>query len=62
MYIRRIFFKIDATSPLNVEAGDLYAHNMEGFRTQVVETVRQSKDVLYNPIESRDAHMIRLVT
>ena len=32
---------------------------MEEFRKKVEETVRSSKNVLYNPIESNDAHMIR---
>jgi len=36
-----------------------YEQNMEEFRKKVEETVRSSKNVLYNPIESNDAHMIR---
>lgn len=59
MYIRRIFFKIDPKCPSNTEAAELYEQNMEQFRKRIEETVRSSKDVLYNPIESNDAHMIR---
>lgn len=59
LYIRRIFFKIDPKCPSNTEAAELYERNMEQFRKRIEETVRSSKEVLYNPIESNDAHMIR---
>jgi hypothetical protein len=32
---------------------------MEEFRKRIEECVSSSKEVLYNPIESNDAHMIR---
>lgn len=59
LYVRRIFFKIDPKCPLNAEAADMYEHNMDQFKQKVVETIKSCKDVLYNPIESYDAHMIR---
>ncbi|XP_045194122.2 AKT-interacting protein-like isoform X2 [Mercenaria mercenaria] len=59
LYIRRIFFKIDPKCPSNTEAAELYEHDMEQFRKKIEGTVCSSKEVLYNPIESNDAHMIR---
>ncbi|XP_052233580.1 AKT-interacting protein-like isoform X1 [Dreissena polymorpha] len=59
MYVRRVFFKIDPKCSWNEEAAELYEHNMEEYRKKVETTVRSSKDVLYNPIESKDSHMIR---
>ncbi|KAL4234556.1 hypothetical protein ACF0H5_006197 [Mactra antiquata] len=59
MYVRRIFFKIDPKCPSNTEAAELYENNMEEFKKKVEDSVKCSKEVLYNPIESNDAHMIR---
>ncbi|XP_060552080.1 AKT-interacting protein-like isoform X2 [Ruditapes philippinarum] len=59
LYVRRVFFKIDPKCPLNTEAAELYEHSMEEFRKRIEECVSSSKEVLYNPIESNDAHMIR---
>ncbi|XP_052818590.1 AKT-interacting protein-like isoform X2 [Mya arenaria] len=59
MYVRRIFFKIDSKTPSNVEAAELYEHNIEEYRKKVECTIQQSKEVLHNPTESRDDHMIR---
>lgn len=59
LYVRRIFFKIDPKCPLNQEAADLYEHNMEEFKQKVVETIRQSKEQIYQTVECNDAHTIR---
>ena len=36
-----------------------YEQNMEQFKMKIVENVRSSKHVLYNPDECNDAHTIR---
>lgn len=59
LYIRRIFLKIDPQCPLNAEAAEMYKNNMDQFKQKVMETIKSSNELLYNPVESHDAHMIR---
>lgn len=59
LYARKVFYKIDTKCPLNEEAASLYEHNIEEFKKRVTESVRECKDLLYEPTDNIDPHAIR---
>lgn len=58
LYIRRVFYKIDISSPVNKEAAELFDKDTEQFRSRVRSCVTEWKDRLYLTKEHEDPHYL----
>ncbi|CAN2389337.1 early endosome to late endosome transport [Pristimantis euphronides] len=58
MYARRIFYKIDTTSPLNPEAAVLYEKDVQLFKSKVVDSVKLCNSHLFNQPKIEDPYAI----
>ncbi|XP_026549502.1 AKT-interacting protein-like, partial [Notechis scutatus] len=58
MYARRVFYKIDTTSPLNPESAVLYEKDIQLFKSKVVDSVKLCSSHLFDPPKIEDPHAI----
>ncbi|KAF7244746.1 AKT-interacting protein [Varanus komodoensis] len=58
MYARRVFYKIDTTSPLNPEAAVLYEKDIQLFKSKVVDSVKLCSSHLFDPPKIEDPYAI----
>lgn len=58
LYVRRCFYKIETSHPLNPEAAVLYDSDNEMFLLRVRECVEASKTLMYEPPATDDPHAI----
>ncbi|XP_056381604.1 AKT-interacting protein [Hyla sarda] len=58
MYARRIFYKIDTTSPLNPEAAVLYEKDVQLFKSKVVDSVKLCNSHLFDQPKIEDPYAI----
>ncbi|XP_012662308.1 AKT-interacting protein isoform X2 [Otolemur garnettii] len=58
MYARRVFYKIDTTSPLNPEAAVLYEKDIQLFKSKVVDSVQVCTACLFDPPKIEDPYAI----
>ncbi|XP_018115171.1 AKT-interacting protein homolog B isoform X1 [Xenopus laevis] len=58
MYARRIFYKIDTTSPLNPEAAVLYEKDVQLFKSKVVDSVKLCNSHLFDKPKIEDPYAI----
>lgn len=58
LYARRVFYKIDLTSPVNQEAAALYEKDLESFRARARSCVTDWKEQLYLTKEHEDPHYL----
>ncbi|XP_073515785.1 AKT-interacting protein [Phyllobates terribilis] len=58
MYARRIFYKIDTTSPLNPEAAVLYEKDVQLFKSKVVDSVKLCNSHLFDLPKIEDPYAI----
>jgi len=58
LYTRRVFYKVDTTSPLNMEAATLYEKNIEEFQTRARSCVTDWKEQLYLEKDHPDPHYL----
>lgn len=58
LYARRVFYKIDLTSPVNQEAAALYEKDLESFRARARSCVTDWKEQLYLTREHEDPHYL----
>ncbi|CAL4079283.1 unnamed protein product, partial [Meganyctiphanes norvegica] len=58
LYVRRCFYKIETTHPLNPEAAVLYDSDNEMFQVRVRGCVNASKEAVYDPPTGKDPHAI----
>lgn len=61
LFLRRIFFKIDVTKPLNTKAAALYERELTAYKAKVVESIDASRLHLYDPPKTDDPYEIRFV-
>lgn len=59
IFVQRAFYKLDKTNPANENAAKLLESNLERFRERVIDTVRRSREVVYDKPSSPDPHAIR---
>lgn len=59
LYARRVFYKIDITSPSNPEAAVLYEQDLDLYKSRVTDSIQLCKDKLYEDSHSNDPHAIR---
>jgi hypothetical protein len=60
LYTRRVFYKIDLSSPLNMEAATLYERDIEQFQARVRSCVTDRKEKLYLVKDHPDPHYLTL--
>lgn len=58
-YARKIFYKIEIESPLNVQAAELYERDLELFKVNVAECISISHERLYEKPQTDDPHAIQ---
>ncbi|MEE6500009.1 hypothetical protein FKM82_003668 [Ascaphus truei] len=58
MYARRIFYKIDTTSPLNPEAAVLYEKDIQLFKSKVTDSVKLCNSHLFDLPKVEDPYAI----
>uniref|UniRef100_A0A7M4E5K7 AKT interacting protein n=1 Tax=Crocodylus porosus TaxID=8502 RepID=A0A7M4E5K7_CROPO len=58
MYARRVFYKIDTTSPLNPEAAVLYEKDIQLFKSKVVDSVKLCSSHLFDQPKIEDPYAI----
>ncbi|NXU60442.1 AKTIP protein, partial [Horornis vulcanius] len=58
MYARRVFYKIDTTSPLNPEAAVLYEKDVQLFKSKVVDSVKLCSSHLFDQPKIEDPYAI----
>jgi len=58
LYTRRVFYKIDITSPLNTEAATLYEKDLEQFKVRAKSCVTDWKEQLYLEKDHPDPHYL----
>eukprot|EP00092_Neocalanus_flemingeri_P015696 GFUD01016990.1.p1 GENE.GFUD01016990.1~~GFUD01016990.1.p1 ORF type:complete len:284 (-),score=79.27 GFUD01016990.1:376-1227(-) len=58
LYTRRVFYKIDLTNPLNVEAASLYERDIEQFQVRAKSCVTDWKEQLYLAKDHPDPHYL----
>ncbi|XP_076427841.1 AKT-interacting protein isoform X2 [Peromyscus maniculatus bairdii] len=58
MYARRVFYKIDTTSPLNPEAAVLYEKDIQLFKSKVVDSVNICTARLFDQPKIEDPYAI----
>ncbi|XP_025924623.1 AKT-interacting protein isoform X12 [Apteryx rowi] len=58
MYARRVFYKIDTTSPLNPEAAVLYEKDIQLFKSKVVDSVKLCSSHLFDQPKVEDPYAI----
>ncbi|ROT68317.1 AKT-interacting protein isoform X3 [Penaeus vannamei] len=58
LYVRRCFYKIETTHPLNPEAAVLYDSDNEMFVLRARACVDASKEIVYDPPATNDPHAI----
>jgi len=58
LYTRRVFYKIDITSPLNSEAATLYEKDLEQFKVRAKSCVTDWKEQLYLEKDHPDPHYL----
>ncbi|XP_023349969.1 AKT-interacting protein isoform X1 [Sarcophilus harrisii] len=58
MYARRIFYKIDTTTPLNPEAAVLYEKDIQLFKSKVVDSVQLCTTHLFDQPKIEDPYAI----
>jgi len=58
LYVRRCFYKIETTHPLNPEAAVLFDSDNEMFQVRVRGCVNASKEAVYDPPGEQDPHAI----
>jgi ubiquitin-protein ligase len=59
MYARRVFYKIDTSSPLNPEAAVLYEKDVHLFKSKVVDSVKVCTTRLFDQPKIEDPYAIR---
>ena len=62
LYTRRIFYKIDLSSPLNMEAATMYERDMEEFQARARSCVTDWKEQLYLAKDHPDPHYLTFST
>ena len=58
LYTRRIFYKIDLSSPLNMEAANMYQKDLEQFKARAKSCVIDWKEQLYLIKDHPDPHYL----
>ena len=58
LYARRLFYKIEVTNPLNIEAATLYEKDIEAFKLRARDSVMDSKEQLYLVKDHPDPHYL----
>ena len=58
LYTRRIFYEIDLSSPLNMEAATMYERDMEEFQARARSCVTDWKEQLYLAKDHPDPHYL----
>uniref|UniRef100_A0A8C3HDQ8 AKT interacting protein n=1 Tax=Chrysemys picta bellii TaxID=8478 RepID=A0A8C3HDQ8_CHRPI len=58
MYARRVFYKIDTTSPLNPEAAVLYEKDIQLFKSKVVDSIKLCSSHLFDQPKIEDPYAI----
>ena len=58
LYTRRIFYKIDLSSPLNMEAANMYQKDLEQFKARAKSCVIDGKEQLYLIKDHPDPHYL----
>jgi len=59
LYTKRVFNKIQTTSPVNTEAALLYDKDIESFKQRVSESIQQCGSKILEPPSNDDPHAIR---
>lgn len=59
IHLERIFFKIDTETRANAEAVALYENDHPKFRQKVAESVRKTREAVYETPPIADPHWIR---
>jgi ubiquitin-protein ligase len=59
LYAKKVFFKINTDSPSNQEAAVLYEQEMDLFKSRVAESLKSSKDRLFQPPSLEDPFALR---
>ena len=58
LYARRLFYKIEVTNPMNVEAATLWEKDQEGFKERAKSCVMDWKETLYQVTDHPDPHYL----
>ena len=62
LYTRRVFYKIDITSPLNIEAATMYENNIQQYQARAKSCVTDWKEQLYLEKDHPDPHYLTFST
>ncbi|CAL1539383.1 unnamed protein product [Lymnaea stagnalis] len=59
LYAKKVFYKMDTTSPSNPEAAVLYDQEPNMFKDRLAESLKSSNDRLYQPPDLDDPYALR---
>src|SRR5262245_61364921 len=59
IHMERIFFRIETETRMNAEAATLYENDLPKFRQKVAESVRKTREAVYETPPMADPHWIR---
>ncbi|GFN92195.1 AKT-interacting protein [Plakobranchus ocellatus] len=59
LYAKRVFYKVDTKSPLNMEAATLFENDMNTFKQRLAKNIEQCKERLYQPPSLDDPFALR---